>query len=94
MSGDFERGGRLVFFESPSLWSSWFFLLWFPMGNGSSSFRSTSLLAGLGFGVSSSSDEELVTPTLPLIAFFDCVGVLGLPVLNPALGAILLLPLV
>ena len=70
------------------------FFLWFPMSNGSSSLRSSSLLAGLDFAVSSSSDEELVTPTLPLVAFFGCVGVLGLPVLDPALGAILLLPLV
>ena len=93
MSGDLRLGKGLVFFESPSRWSSWFFLLWFPMGNGSSSFRSTSLFAGWYFGVSSSSDEKLVTPALPLIAFFGCVGVLGLPVLDATLGAILLLAL-
>ena len=43
--------------------------------------------------VSSSSEEERITPALPLIALFACAGALGVLVLIPALGPILLLTL-
>ena len=100
MGGVFD----LVFFEWPALWSALFCLLWFPMGSESSSLRSTSLLFGLcsdplktgskiTVGVSSSSEEELVAPALPLIALFGWVGVPGLRGLDPGCESNLLLPL-
>ena len=81
MSGVFDRGDRIDFFESPSVWSSLVFLLWFSLGAGSSSLRSTSPLTCLRLGVSSSSEAELVAPALPLITFFASAGALGVVLL-------------